>query len=118
MISKSINSKKIKKGNVMYVLLIFLCAFIYWFRSNAKAAFGLDLTPFEWWLYTSLITNYAALNAWWGMRENFDVWKAGLIWQVILFAVEVSLNIYFFGSNPKMMFALGIVFVGICIGLS
>jgi hypothetical protein len=65
-----------------------------------------------------LITNYASLHAWWVMRESFDVWKAGLIWQVILFTVEVGLNVYFFGANPKMMLALCIVFVGICIGLS
>lgn len=102
----------------MYILLIFFCAVVYWFRSNAKAVFGLDLSPFEWWLYTSLVTTYASLNAWWYMRNTYDVWKAGLIWQVILFSVEVSLNVYFFGANPKMMISLTLVFLGICVGLS
>jgi len=52
------------------------------------------------------------------MRNNYDIWKAGLIWQVILFSVEVSLNVYFFGANPKMMISLTLVFLGICVGLS
>lgn len=98
--------------------LIVLCAFIYWFRSNAKAVFDLQWTPFQWWLYTSLITNYASLSAWWFLRESYDIWKATLIWQVILFTVEVSLNTYFFGFSFKMFISLSLIFIAILIGLS
>jgi len=98
--------------------LIILCAFIYWFRSNAKAVFDIHWTPFQWWLYTSLITNYASLSAWWFLRDSYDIWKSTLIWQVTLFVVEVSLNSYFFGFNLKMAFSLSLIFIGILISLS
>lgn len=101
------------------VFLIVFCAFVYWFRSNAKAVFDLQWTPFQWWLYTSLLTNYASLTAWWYLRgSGFDIWKATLIWQLLFFIVEVSLNTYFFGFNVKIFFSLALIFLAMLIGLS
>lgn len=98
--------------------LIVFCALMYWFRSNAKVVFHLDWTPFQWWLYTSLLTNYASLTAWWYLRDFYDIWKATFIWQIILFFVEVSLNTYYFGFNLKIFISLCLIFLAMLISIT
>jgi len=100
------------------ISLIIFCALVYWFRSNAKVVFDLQWSPLEWWVYTSLLTTYANLTAWWYLRDVYDIWKATLIWQVILFMIEMVLNTYFFGFNPKAVLSLALIFVAVLIGLT
>jgi type VI protein secretion system component VasK len=58
--------------------VIFLCLadVVFWLKGNSKALYGFDWSPFKWWLYTSLLTNYMTLYAWWKLIELGDVWRA------------------------------------------
>lgn len=88
------------------VLLLCLANVVFWFKGNAKALYGWDWTPFKWWLYTSLFTNYMTLYAWWKLIEMGDVWKAGVTWGLCSLTIDLILNCYFFGFNWKGVIAL------------
>jgi len=86
--------------------MIVLSCVIFWFKGNSKILFGLEWGPFEWWIYTSLATNYMTLIAWWKLVELGDVWKAGVVWGVISLSVDLTLNSWFYGFNWKGLIAL------------
>jgi len=88
------------------VFLLLLSNVIFWFKGNSKELYGLDWTPFRWWLTTSLFTNYMTLIAWWKLIEVGDVWRAGVTWGLCSLTVDVILNCYFFGFNVKGVIAL------------
>ena len=79
---------------------------IFWFKGNSKAIYGIDWSPFTWWLTTSLLTNYLTLYAWWKMIEIGDVWKAGVVWGMISLTTDLILNTIYFGFNMRGTFAL------------
>jgi hypothetical protein len=88
------------------ILMFGLANIIFWFKGNSKEIYGWDWTPFKWWLYTSLLTNYMTLTAWWKLIELGDVWKAGVIWGLCSLTIDLILNCYFFGFNIKGVIAL------------
>ena len=79
-----------------------------WFKANSKPLFDLQLSPFGWWLYTGLITNYVGLTAWWFFVNNYKIWGAMAICYCIHTAVELGLNFYFYEA-PSMQQGFGIV---------
>ena len=91
---------------VIPVILLMLSNVIFWYKGNAKVVFGFDWSPFKWWLYTSLVTNYMTLYSWWKLIEISDVWKAGVIWGLTSLTVDITLNCYYFGYNWKGIAAL------------
>jgi len=91
-------------------LLMYAVSFIiFWYKGNAKYIYGVEWTPFHWWLYTSLFTNYLCLYAWWKLVELGDVWKAGVLSGIVHICIEVSLNSYYYGFNPKGVVALALI---------
>lgn len=76
----------------MEYVLIFFCGVLFWFKSNAKIVFELYWEPWEWWLYTGLLSNYMSLYGWWGLIEKYDVWHATAIWVLLTTFAEVILN--------------------------
>ena len=91
---------------VIPVILLMLSNVIFWYKGNSKVVFGFDWSPFKWWLYTSLATNYMTLYSWWKLIEISDVWKAGVIWGLTSLIVDITLNCYYFGYNWKGIAAL------------
>lgn len=97
--------------NTAYILPalgLTLANIIFWYKGNAKEIYGLDWAPFKWWLYTSLITNYITLYAWWKLIEIGDVWKAGVTWGIVSLTVDLTLNTLYFGFNVRGVIALGL----------
>ena len=88
------------------IVLIFIANIIFWYKGQAKAVFGLDWSPWQWWLYTSLATNYLSLYAWWRLIELSNVWTAGVTWGICSLTVELILNSYFISFSWKGAVAL------------
>ena len=78
-----------------------------WFKGNSKPLFSFQLSPFGWWLYTGLVTNYLGLTAWWFLINNYKIWGAMAITYCTHTIVELSLNLYFY-DPPTMQQGLGI----------
>lgn len=95
--------------NTNYIIPCLALSFaniIFWYKGNSKAIYGLDWSPFKWWLYTSLITNYITLHAWWKLIELSNVWKAGVTWGLCSLFVDLILNTIYFGFNLNGIIAL------------
>ena len=95
--------------NTAYILPIvglLVSTVIFWYKGNAKIIYGLEWSPFRWWLTTSLLTSYMTLYAWWRLVEVGNVWKAGVTWMVCNLLVDLSLNTYYFGFNWKGIIAI------------
>ena len=93
---------------VLPVLLLSLSSVVFWYKGNAREVFGLEWGPFRWWLYSSLLTNYMTIYAWWRLIEIGDVWKAGVVWGLVSLVVDLSLNCYYFGFNWRGVLALSL----------
>lgn len=91
---------------IVPVIMMSIANVFFWFKGNSKALYGIDWTPFRWWLTTSLFTNYLMLTAWWRLIEIGDVWKAGVAGAFISLIVNLILNTFFFGLNVRGIFAL------------
>ena len=91
---------------ILPTLLLSLANVVFWFKGNSKDLFGLEWSPLQWWLYTSLLTNYMTLYAWWKLIEVGDVWRAGVTWGLCSLTIDLILNSYYFGFNPKGVLAL------------
>lgn len=79
---------------------------IFWYKGNSKELFELNWTPFQWWLYTSLFTNYLTLFAWWKLIDIGDVWRAGVTWGLCSLTIDLILNTVYYGFNMKGIIAL------------
>jgi len=92
-----------------YLLPILALCFanvVFWFKGNSRELFGLDWSPFKWWLYTSLFTNYLTLFSWWKLIEISNVWKAGVTWGLCSLTTDLLLNTWFYGLNLRGVVAL------------
>jgi len=90
-----------------YILCLIIAYSIFWFKGNARIVFDMHLTPFRWWLYTSLITNYLMLWSWWHLVARYKIWGAMAITYCLHAIIELSLNSYFY-SPPAMKQIAGI----------
>jgi len=93
----------------VYIFPIFLLSVsnvIFWYKGNSKELYGLDWSPFKWWLFTSLFTNYMTLTAWWKLIQLGDIWKAGVVWGLVSLTTDLLLNTAYFGFNWKGILAL------------
>lgn len=95
---------------MIWSILCLVCAnIIFWLKGNAKPIWGLDWSPMKWWLYTSLLTNYLSLTAWWRIVEDYGIWRASVTWGVITILVELPLNSIFYGFNWRGLVAVLLV---------
>lgn len=91
---------------ILPIAMLTLANLVFWFKGNSKELFQLDWTPFQWWLFTSLFTNYLTLYAWWKLIKLGDVWKAGVTWGLVSLVTDLTLNTLFFGFNFRGVVAL------------
>jgi hypothetical protein len=94
---------------ILAVLMICSSVCLHWVRANALVVWGLDWNPFQWWLYTGLVTTYLALYARYMLVNHMSVWQITLLFSITSLATELLLNTIFFGANPKMYVAISLV---------
>jgi hypothetical protein len=94
--------------SVPYIICLIIAYAIFWFKGNAKPVFNIELSPFKWWLYTSLITSYLSLHAWWHLVDKYKIWGAMAITYCLHTVIEISLNSYYY-NPPTTQQALGLI---------
>ena len=82
--------------SILYVLL--------WYKGNAKILFGYDLSPFKWWIYTGLITNYLGLLSWWYFVKHYNIWGAMAITYLLHTVIELGLSFYYFDAPSHQQY--------------
>ena len=90
-----------------------LCSLLYtilWYKGNSKIIFDINLPPWQWWLYTGLITNYLGLMSWWFFVNNYNIWGATAITYCLHTVIELGLNFYYF-SPPTYQQYFGLIFL-------
>jgi hypothetical protein len=100
---------------IIPVILLCVADIVFWFKGNARDLYALEWSPFKWWIYTSLFTNYLTLFAWWQLVERFDVWRAGVVCSICGLVVTLILNTYFYGINWRGTLALCLCVLSIVI---
>ena len=103
------------KSYIAPIAMLCLAHVIFWYKSNSKILFNFDWSPLKWWLYTSLLTNYMTLYAWWRLVEISNVWRAATVWTVCSLAIDLLLNCYYFEYNLKGVVALCLCAIAIII---
>ncbi len=99
------------KETIIPILMIGLAQIIFWFKGNSKIVYGIDWSPWRWWMTTSLLTNYLTLLGWWRLMEHTNVWKAGVYWGMSGVVVDLVLNSIYFGFNLRGACALLLIVV-------
>lgn len=97
-------------NTLVSIVSCILLYIILWFKGNAKPIFNINLPPWQWWLYTSLITNYLGLTSWWQLVKDYNIWIATSITYALCIVVELSLSAYFY-SPPSQNQIIGIVLI-------
>lgn len=96
-----------------YILLIILLYILLWFKGNANKIYGLDIRPWQWWLYTGLISNYIGLVSWWYLLDKYSIWGALAITYVLHTVIEMGLSFYFFElPTTQQMCGLTLLILG------
>ena len=94
-------------------MLIILLYILLWFKGNANKIYDLDIRPWQWWLYTGLISNYIGLVSWWYLLEKYNIWGALAITYVLHTVIEMGLSFYFFElPTTQQMFGLSFLIIG------
>lgn len=97
----------------LYILCLCLLYAILWYKGNAKILFGLEWTPWQWWLTTGLLTNYLGLISWWFLVNNYKIWGAIAITYMMHTIIELGLSFYYFDlPNTKQLIGLSLLIIG------
>ena len=96
-----------------YIFLIILLYILLWFKGNANKIYDLDIKPWQWWLYTGLISNYVGLVSWWYLLDKYNIWGALAITYVLHAVIEMGLSFYFFElPTTQQMCGLTLLIIG------
>ena len=98
---------------MIYIILTIILYILIWFKGNVKILYNINLAPWQWWLYTGLITNYLGLLSWWYFVEKYNIWGALAITYCLHTIVELGLSFYFFEPpNTQQIFGLVLLISG------
>lgn len=92
-----------------YLFVLIVCNIVYFYKGNLNEIYNTRVSWFEWWLYTSLITNYAMLKIYWEYLDRYGVWTANLIFSLTNIVVSFTGNIFYFGLDLKKAVAIAII---------
>ena len=92
---------------MLYFIYIIILYTILWYKGNAKILYGTQLAPWQWWLYTGLITNYLGLTSWWYFVDTYKVWGALAITYCMHTIVELGLSFYYY-EPPSIQQVVGL----------
>lgn len=75
--------------------------------------YGIEWSPFYWWLTTGLITNYLGLLSWWYFVKEYNIWGAIAIAYFLNTIIEFGLSFYYFDPpNTTQYLGLGLLVTG------
>ncbi len=98
---------------MLYVFFTVILYILYYLKGNSKILFDFNWTPFQWWLYTGLISNYIALTTWWYFVKTYNIWGAIAITYCLHAIVELGLSFYFFElPNTQQILGLCLLLMG------
>jgi hypothetical protein len=98
---------------MLYVFLSIVLYIILYLKGNSKVLFDLQWTPFQWWLYTGLISNYIGLTSWWYFVEKYNIWGALAITYCLHSVVKLGLSFYFFElPTTSQLLGLSLILIG------
>lgn len=88
---------------------LLLASMIFWFKGNARQVLGCEWGPLRWWLAVGWLTNTLTLFAWWRFVDIWGVWRAGVLWAAVGLVVDLALNAYYFGFEPRAALSLALI---------
>lgn len=98
---------------MIYFIYMILLYTILWFKGNAKILYGIELAPWQWWLYTGLFTNYFGLTVWWHLIDKHEIWGAIAISYCMHSIVELGLSFYFYSPpTNQQIIGLSLIITG------
>ena len=98
---------------MLYIFLTIVLYILLYLKGNSKILFDFQWTPFQWWLYTGLFSNYIGLISWWYFVEKYNIWGALAITYCLHSIVELGLSFYFFEPpTTSQIFGLGLLLIG------
>lgn len=84
-----------------------------WYKGNAKILFGINWSPFSWWLYTGLFSSYLGLLSWWYFVKEYNIWGAIAITYFLHSFIELALSFYYFEPpTAQQYFGIFLLTVG------
>ncbi len=96
---------------ILPLLGLLTCNCLNWLKGHAKILWGLELSPFYYWLLIGLPTTYIGLWSWWALCEKLEgnIWVASCYIYGISLLVTLTLNTLNYGFNPKAGVALSLI---------
>jgi hypothetical protein len=93
-----------------------MCSLLYvvlWYKGNAVILYNINLSPFQWWLCTGLMTNYLGLLSWWFFVREYNIWGAMAITYCLHTVIELGLNFYYFDyPGNRQILGLALLVMG------
>jgi hypothetical protein len=86
-----------------------------WYKANSKELFGLDYSPFIWWLSVGLIIEFCYLNAWWLLSKSIQPWSAYLMLSVAGSLTHMTLMSIYYGFALKYIVGFCFIMLGVAI---
>jgi len=98
---------------MLYVFLTIILYILLYIKGNSKILFDFQWTPFQWWLYTGLISNYIGLISWWYFVDKYTIWGALAITYCLHSVIELGLSFYFFEApTTQQLVGLSMLMIG------
>ena len=91
-----------------------LATTLVWLKQNSKNVFGLDLSPFIWWLVLGLSLEYLYLNAWWILSEEIGAWRAYIALMLIGTTTSICWMSAYYGFDIKYLMSAALI---VCAGI-
>ena len=85
-----------------------------WFKSNAKAVFGIDHGFLFWWFTIGWAVEYAFLESWWQLSSEIGPYKASVVLATVGTLTTVILMTIFYGFNLKYIISMAFL---LCAGV-
>ena len=95
---------------MLYIFYMIILYIILWYKGNAKILYDIQLAPWQWWLFTGLITNYLGLTAWWYLVSTYKVWGALAITYCLHTIIELGLSFYYY-DPPSIQQTYGLLLI-------
>lgn len=104
------------KSSVLFPLCLHIVGGVLVFcKANAKRVWGVDLSPFMWWLTVGFLVEYCYLTAWWQLSSTTSPWVAQVSLMGVGAFTSMILMSVFYGFEMKYIIAACCILVGVCI---
>ena len=103
-------------SSILYPLTLqALASLMVWYKANSKEVYGLDYSPFIWWLTIGWLVEYCYLNAWWTLTKEIQPWTAYLYLTVAGSVTHMTLMSLYYGFALKYIVGFAFILLGVAI---